>query len=318
MTGCAPARTPSRTLRLSTVADRPWVFRAVAALTVAPIVATAIRFGLDGWIPVNDAAPTVIRSKYALTFHPTLVGMFTDASGWIHASTFFAGPWQLWWMSLPIRVLGFTWGPLLSMAALNSCWILLAGFCVRRAFGRPTAIAALGSLALLLWSIGFGMAVTPVPMAMVLPGFAAFVMIAWAVAAGDDRSIWAMAVIGNFLVLDHLVLSRLVPSIALAALCCWGFWVIRVRSRNPAGWPGRRRRAIGTLAIGAGLTLVAWTPSIIQEITNDPGNLTNLVRANAARPGSSSSLADAALDCCGTLHPATLLVPRHQVHRLPQ
>lgn len=143
-------------------------------LAVLPIVVQMVRAGLSGWIPAKDAAPTAPRAKFALGFPPTLVGMYTDASTWIGVPTYFPGAWQLYWMALPIRVLGSTWGTLVAMAVLNVCWVCLAGWFVRRRLGDRAAIGALALVAVLMFALTPALLVSPVPMVMVLPPFAAF------------------------------------------------------------------------------------------------------------------------------------------------
>jgi len=210
--------------------------------------------------------------------------MYTDASKWIGATTYFPGPWQLWWMSIPIRVLGTTWGPLLSMAVLNSGWFLLAGWFVRRRLGDRAAMGALIFLAALTWTLGTGAMYSPVPMVMIVPAFAAFCFGCWALAAGDEGVLPLLILLTNFLLLDHLALTLLVSVIVGAALLMWAIGLVVARQAEHTTWAPRRRRARRAVLVAGAITLVMWLPPIIQELRNEPGNLTNLSRAAAARP----------------------------------
>ncbi len=261
-----------------------WMFRVVGVLTVAPIVIGALRAGLSGWVPALDAAHTVTAAKYSLGRDPLLVGMYTDAANWIDTSVYFPGPWLLWWMAIPVRVLGATWGPLLSMAALNSGWIVLAAWAVRRRLGYRRGALALVFMGATIWTFGNALFYSPVPMLMVVPAFMALVFVAWAVAAGDGGVLWLLALLTNFVLLDHLVLTAVVPPIVIAALVCWGVGVARDHRRDPPGRPGLRRRTVREAGSALVVTLVMWLPSLVQQVTADPGNLTNLWRANAASP----------------------------------
>src|SRR5690606_13414951 len=123
-----------------------------------------------------DGASTVLRAKYALSSDPSLIGMYAYMSStWIDTPTFFPGPWQLWWMSVPIRVLGTRWGPLLSMAVLNALWYVLAGWLAKRRFGVGAGVGVLLVLAAFSWSLGLASTFTPVPIVAVVIAFAAFV-----------------------------------------------------------------------------------------------------------------------------------------------
>ncbi len=260
------------------------LYRVVATLVVVPILVATVRDGLDGWVPTFDAAHTVLRARYALGVPPHLLGIYTDASNWIDSPTYFPGPWWLWWMSIPIRVLGSIWGALLSVVLLNVAWILLAGWSVRRRLGPHAAMAALVFLGALTWSLGTSALHSPSGQVMIVPVFAAFLFIAWAVAAGDDGALPGFALITNFILLDEVVLVRIVPFVAFAALVLWGAGLVRAHTRDPEGRRRRWIRARRAALVSAASTIVLWLPSIVQEFTNDPGNLTNLWRVAKAGP----------------------------------
>lgn len=260
-----------------------WIFWAVAALTVLPMLIGAVVAGSRGWIPTNDGASTVLRAKYALSSDPSLIGMYAYMSStWIDTPTFFPGPWQLWWMSVPIRVLGTRWGPLLSMAVLNALWYVLAGWLAKRRFGVGAGVGVLLVLAAFSWSLGLASTFTPVPIVAVVIAFAAFVFIAWVVATGDERALPWLALSASFLVLDHLQLTRIVPSIGVAALGSWVVVVLRDRKADEAVWPERKRRSIRAWLLAVAVGVVMWVPSIVQQVTSSDGNLTNLYRAATA------------------------------------
>lgn len=278
-----PTSTGPRRVGTSWRSDASW-YRVVAVLTIAPIVIAAIRDGLGGWVPTFDSANFTMWSRFSLGTHPYLVGIYTDASRWAGTATFFPGPWWLWWMAIPIRLLGPTWGPLLSVATLQSGWILLAGWSVKQRLGPRTAMAALVFLASLTWTLGTSAYHSPVGQVMIVPTFAAFLFIAWAVAAGDGRVLWAFALITNFIMLDEVVLVRVVPVVACAALGIWLVTLARSRRSDRASWPELRRRSVRSVIRAALITVAMWTPTMVQQVTHHPGNLTNLWRAAQANP----------------------------------
>jgi hypothetical protein len=263
--------------------DRFW-YRVVAALTVAPIIIVTVRDGLGGWVPTFDEAHTVLRARYSLGFHPGLLGIYTDASNWIDSATYFPGPWWLWWMALPIRVLGSTWGPLVSIAVLNACWFLLAGWCVARRLGHRAAMGALVFLGALTWALGTSALHSASGQVMIVPVFAACCFIAWALAAGDEGVLPALALVTNFILLDEVVLVRLLPPIVATAAVIWVIGLVRTRSRAPRQWPRIRSRSIRAVLWSVLISAIMWIPSIVQQFTDDPGNLTNLWRVARATP----------------------------------
>jgi len=270
------------------------LYRIVAVLGVIPIVVEVVRRGIAGWIPTLDAAPTVMRAKYALGTSPTLVGMFTDSSRHAGAATYFPGAWQLYWLWAPIRLFGSSWGPLIGMGLLNIGWLLLAGWFVKRRLGHRAGAAALCFAAVLNWVLSPALLVSPVPMVMVLPAFVAFCFGSWALAAGDEGVLPLLAVVGNFLLLDHLVLTVLVPAIGGAALACWiGGVIWQWRRHSDESWPDRRRRSLRAAGGALIVTVLMWLPVVVQQFTHSPGNLTNLWRAGRSQPDAVLSMADA-------------------------
>jgi hypothetical protein len=257
------------------------------SLAIVPIVVDAVRVALRGWVPSYDSAPTVLRARHAIGLHPALVGMYTDASLWIGHTTYFPAAWQLYWLWGPTRLLGTTWGPLLSMAALSAIWIGLGAWMVARRLGTRAALLALGFLAVLDLTLGMTALHAATPMIMVVPPFAVFLFGAWALASGDVGVLPAMAALTNFLLLCHLVLTMLVPPILVVAVLGCAVWTIRdVRqdARPRAAAVARLRRPVLWASV---VTAVAWLPVVVEQLTNDPGNLANLWHASRAKPTSS-------------------------------
>lgn len=256
------------------------VFRCVAVLAIAPIVITAIRAAIDGWIPTNDAAATVIRAKYALGTHPALVGLYAwPTSQLLHTTTYTLGPWQLWWLSMPTRVLGVTWGPLLAMATLNTIYLLVGAWIVRRRLGYRVATFVMLGIALLIWGLGPTTFTSPVPVVATAAPFAAYCLTAWVVALGDRRALPFAALFAGLLILGHPESLILVVVIGLGAL---GAFVISRRSadeHDPADHSLRR-----PLIVCALITLVLWTPPLIQQFAHRPGNFSNIVRGSFGHP----------------------------------
>lgn len=282
--GGAPDATPDHSVGSGKWTELGW-YRVVGALVVAPILLGAVRAAASGWIPTNDAAAAVLRAKHAPGAPAHWLGLYAwPSSQAIHETTYTAGTWQLWWMSVPTRLSGVTWGPLVSMAVLNSLFILAAGWFVRRRFGPRSAIAVLVFLGLFVWSIGVEAFSSPVPVLAVLAPFAAFCFVAWTLASGDGRALVFFAGTASYLVLCFPETTLLVPVIGGAALVLWVVSLRTTRRTDTELWPERRRRAVRSFLIALGVTVVLWLPPLIQQVAGDPGNLGHLVRASRELP----------------------------------
>lgn len=255
------------------------LLRVVAIATVVPFYWAAFRDARNGFYPTLDIAATVLRARDVFSSQPPLVGMWSSGSTWAGHEIHFPGAIQLYLMAVPIRVLGNVWGPLLTMATLNAFWVLLAGWLVRRRFGVHAAMIAFACLAAFMWSIGSENLIDVRPMQMVTIPFLCFLFAVWVVADGDVGALPALAVVANFLFLDHLVQVLQIPVIGLCAVAGVVIWFRRERRGPPDRREdaGRRLRR-GALQAGA-ITLVMWLPSLIEQFTNPPGNLRQLFAA---------------------------------------
>lgn len=243
-----------------------------AVFTVAPIWILAIRVGLRGLIPVGDTAVMALRVSHVLMDHPPLKGMpasSASAAEVVH----FPAAWQIYWITGPIKLFGPIWGSVLSMALLNSIWLGLAIWLVRRNLPQDRALVVIGAIGVFCWSIGAGMFIDAWPLKMILVPFLCVVVAAWFTAAGDRAALIVLAVAANYAWLDHLVLGIAVPLVALTG--CLGFLLGHLRANriDPSG-RDIRSRGFRRAVLGAGIvTAVMWLPALIEQATNSPGNL---------------------------------------------
>lgn len=267
-----------------------------AALVVAPLLPiwiTAIRTGLAGVQPNSDAALTVLRAATVFTRHPPLTGMPAASARTADGIARFPGAIQLYVLSGPVRILGDVWGPVVAMALLNSIWILLAGWLIVRMFPRPHSVVALAFLSLFCWSIGNTFLIQPVPMEMVLFPFVLFLLAVWASGEGDPVGVVVLAVVANFLWLDHLVLVMVVPVVAMYVPIVWA---VRHRRRRRADLrvdPVEARRFRRSVGVALAVGVVMWIPTIVQQVIGSTGNLSLLYRSARQEAVSTGSWPDA-------------------------
>ncbi len=268
----APDLTRSRPVRLA--------FRAAQILVILPVWVAAIRDGHNGWYPTLDAATTVLRARDVFSANFPLIGMWSSVSTKIGLPTYFPGATELYYLAIPIRLLGNAWGPLIGMAVLNSAWLLLATWLLRRRLGTLGGVWSLLALALLVWTMGSEALVDVAPMQMITIPFALFLIAVWSVADRDLAAIPLLAFVANFLLLNHLVLTMLVPVIGLVAPIALFITLRSARRDDPGTWPELRHRVARQLLVGVVITIVLWVPTLIQQFQNSPGNLTNLYNAS--------------------------------------
>lgn len=257
-----------------------WAFRIAQVLVLVPVWVAAYRDGKKGWYPTLDAATTTLRARDVLEGHFSLVGMWTSVSTKLGESTYFPGATELYLLSGPVKLFGDAWGPLIAMATINSVWLVLAGWLLRRRLGHLGAVWGLVAVAAMVWTMGSEALIDVAPMQMITLPFVVFVLAVWSVADRDLAVIPLLAFVANFLLLNHLVLTLLVPVIGLCAVVGLVVVLRAERRDDPDAWPDTRRILVRKLGIGVGIAVVLWLPSLIQQFTNSPGNLTNLYNAS--------------------------------------
>jgi hypothetical protein len=125
------------------------------------------------------------------------------------------------------------------------------------------------------------------PLLIALPALL-FVWLGAAVAAGRAIAIVPLAGVGSFLAQSHV---GLVPPVGVVWVVALGAGWYRTRRRDE---PARQRRWWRWLAAGGVLVAVLWALPLVEELTEDPGNLTLLTRFFASAPPGRRTLAQSA------------------------
>jgi hypothetical protein len=233
---------------------------ALVATLVLPIVAGTIAALFLDAHPVMDWALIELRVRDVGTSQMPLLGPFSRF-GWNHP-----GPLLFWLLAVPYRVLGsssdamFVGAGIVNLAAAAG----IAWVTVRR-----------GGLALLAWTVLVFTAllrgqealfvVDPWnPTIVVLP-FALLAFLTWSIGEGDHRLMPLWVLVASWIVQSHLGFVPLVGAFGLWGL---GWLLFRHRSRDTIRW------LLGAVALAA----VLWLPPVVEQLTEDPGNVEQIAR----------------------------------------
>ena len=249
-----------------------WAVPAAIGLALVPFVASAIallvRVGND-YHPSADQALIELQIR-DIGHHSVLLGPYSRF-GWFHP-----GPILYYLLWLPYRLTGSS-SLSLCFAALTVNAAAVAGIALvaRRRGGLPLVLLTLFLVGLLTSSLGpqFFRDVWN-PNITVLP-FVVLVLLAWSMSCGEAWALPVTAGVATFLVQTHVsygfvTVAAVGAGLVGAAITLW-------RRRGDAHHAARRSwlRA----AVGAGLVLaVLWLPVVLQQITEEPGNLGELLR----------------------------------------
>jgi hypothetical protein len=200
-----------------------------------------------------------------------LVGPYSRF-GWHHPGPLYfylEAPW--YWLS-GRHTAGMQAGALV----LNAAAVAAIAWAVATSAGTPTGIALGGGVAWYLWRTG-DLIVSPWnPHVVVLPMLAYIVLAAWFAATGRRTLLPPLVLLASFLAQTHIAMA---PPVVLVMLVAGVVQRDAMRDR----WP-----SVMVIA------LIAWLPSIVEQVTHHPGNLTRIVRFFAGAPAGQPAMTAAA------------------------
>lgn len=229
----------------------------------------------------GDGAAAELNVQRAVHFDQ-LLGPY-DRFGWNHP-----GPSSYYLLSVPYRLLGESGRALaLGTAALNA---IAGGWIVALVARRTRPRAALCAAGVLC---GFQLALSLAylgnvwnPLVVVLPATLALVLCADLASDGNWSLPGALAVV-SFTIQTHIGTSAiLLPALALAG----GALLARRPWRTSSSRSFRSRQGVAILLTSAAVMLAFWTPPLIEQLTEHPGNATEVARYFRTEGGSKHSV----------------------------
>jgi hypothetical protein len=239
---------------------------AAGAAAGLPVVVSTVRAVQAGWEPTDDKAIIATRAHDVLTGHTPLVGQYSMAGVVIGRATHDLGPMLYWLLALPAR-LGNPAGMAVTMGIVNVAAVLATVALARRRGGRPLMFATAVAIPVMSMSLAAETFHDIWNPAAALFPFLLLIFLCWSVACGDAPLLPVTVLVASFVVQAHL--GYLAPTVGMLAVALGGLAF------------GARRRTRWTLAALL-VGLVCWSPTIIDEATGHPGNLTLVVRTASA------------------------------------
>ncbi len=231
-----------------------------------PILVAAIRAVAVEWTPTGDRAYFAVRAFDVLSDRTPLLGPWSSgATAAVGEVVYSPGPLLYWLLAIPARWLDPSTLQVTSGLVNVASVIGLLGLAYRRggaglffatAVAVPIMTASLpGDTHSDLWNSS----------APLFP-FALLVFLCWSVACGEYRFLPLTVLVASFATQTHLTFA--IPAAGILLVGVVGL-VLSRPSRRALPW-----------VIAAVLTaLVCWTPPLIDQAANSPGNLSLLVDA---------------------------------------
>lgn len=270
--GCARARWRLRDLRGG---DRLLAL-ALLVLALVPFAVALVRAFHDGWVPSGDEANIATRSLDVFSRHPPLTGLpSTSAKYGEQIITNHPGPIEFYLLALPLRVLGQTTGPLLTAAAINAGFALIALWVVFRRLGLTVMLWAGVLMLAVIGSAGTSLLTDTLSSNMTMFSLIATVALAWALVDGDLRLLPLATLAASYAAQQHLAAGLIVLPLVVV-----GVVALAVKYAPPMrrGDADIRKAVLRFSIAAAAIAAACWAPVAYDELTSHPGNLTQIVK----------------------------------------
>jgi hypothetical protein len=247
----------------------------VLGLALLPLVISAIAQAItvgNSYYPYSDWGGMELFVR-DIGHHPVLVGLYSR-DGWSHP-----GPIIFYLLAIPYRLTGSSSvGLQLGALIINGAAIVGMALVARRRGGTPLLLCTLLGVGLLVRTLGPDFVRDPWVCYVTVIPFGLMVLLSWAMACGETWALPVGAALTSYLVQSHVeYLALAFPLLVWGAVCL--VWLAVRRKRSGGAMAGPEPRAVVRAGvISVVITAVLWVPPVIDELINNPGNLSQMKR----------------------------------------
>lgn len=253
-----------------------WVLVALIAVLALPLVVAIVALRRPDWYPVLDHAMAELRLRDVFTGETPLIGLpgrigrFPEQGSHPGPLSFYA-LWPTW------KVFGSTpWGMLAGALVLNLAASAAAVLVAHRRGGLRVAAAVTALLAVLMGGYGIETLAEPWNPYIPLLWWVLTLLCVWSVLDGDLPTFPVAVFSASIAAQTHVPYLGL--GLGMGALAVGGL-VLAWRRR-----PEDRRPVLLWGGVAVALAALLWSPLLVDQATEEPGNLTMLWRHFTSPP----------------------------------
>jgi hypothetical protein len=266
-----PRRRPRFRLPSNDRSRAVWTIVGLLAILTTPLIVALAVLAQTRWYPILDLAMTELRVRDVTSSNPPLIGL-TGRIGPLGRQGSHPGPLSFWALWPFYRGAGASsWGLEVGAVALHVLAMATAMWIAVRRGGLRLAVAVAALLAILLHAYGPSTMTQAWNPYMPVLWFVVFLLAVWSVIADDLPMLPVAVFAASFCAQTHVPYFGLTATLGVFAVA-FAAWSTYRRRRNRVAV----RRFVLWLLIAAGLAVVLWTPPVIDQIINTPGNLSVL------------------------------------------
>lgn len=226
-------------------------------LAVVPFVWAAVRAASSGWLPIRDDAYFTARSLDVGTSNHPLLGAWSAGSLDVQKPVNNLGPLQLDLLA-PFTKFFPMGGTAIGVVAVHIAAIVTIAWLVGRLAGQRYVLPAMTAVAILAWSLGSEMLITPQQHQFLLFSYLCVLVAAWGVASGDRWALVPAVFFGSLIVQTHLSYPILTAALGVPMIVGQTVAIRRDRSEGIAF-------SKTPLVVSAGLAALLWLQTAIEQ-----------------------------------------------------
>jgi hypothetical protein len=241
------------------------------AVVSLPLLGAVVDLARSHWYPVLDLAMTEFRVRDVFGEDTPLIGL-PGRIGEYPDQGSHPGPLSFYLLAPLYRLLGSTsWALQAATVAIHVAAIATALWIGQRRAGWRGLVGVAALLAVTIH--GYGQLLLTQPWNPYLPLLTWLVVLlaTWSVLCGDSLMLVPLVVAGSLGAQTH------VPYLVPCGVLTIGAFGVATWQRRHRPFGARRRWVDRNVVVAAALGVVLWVPPLVDQLTNDPGNVRTLL-----------------------------------------
>ncbi|MGA9278243.1 hypothetical protein [Ilumatobacter sp.] len=230
-------------------------------VAIVPFVVAAIRAAAGSWVPIRDDAYFTARSLDVATSNHPLLGAWSAGSLDVRKPVNNLGPMQLDLLA-PFTRFTPMGGTAIGVACVHIAAIVTIAWLIHRLAGRRYVLPAMAAVAILAWSLGSEMLITPQQHQFLLFSYLCVLVAAWGVTWGDRWALVPAVVFGSLAAQTHLSYPILLAALGVPMIVGQ-----ILAARRDGGRDGGRpdRSSVTPFIVSGAIVVVLWIQTAIDQ-----------------------------------------------------
>lgn len=245
-------------------------------ISVVPFVVAGVCAAAGPWVPIRDDAYFTARSLDVATANHPLLGAWSAGSLDVGTAINNLGPLQLDLLA-PFTRLAPMGGTAIGVITVHIAAIVVIAVVIGRLAGPRYVVATMAAVAVLAWTLGSEMLITPQQHQYLLLSYLCVLVCAWAVTSGDRWALVPAVFFASLVAQTHLSYPILLAALGVPMIAGQ---IVASRRASPshasAGAVRTAEHSVTPFVVATVLAAVLWLQTAIEQFALS-GNFANVL-----------------------------------------